>query len=116
MHVSKQGCNVILCILWFRSIKHLAVFYADHVFLCTLQETAREHYCNIFTHSSALFVFNYMEDDMYNRGLTGLAKCVNYYDSDEIFTPEEIITSLRAWYQKIVSHIFRLNDRLFLTL
>ena len=69
------------------------------------QETAREHYCSIFTHSSALFVFNYMEDDMYNRGLTGLAKCVNFYDSDEIFTPDEIIMSLRAWYQKMVSDI-----------
>ena len=85
------------------------------VYFISLQEAAREHYCHIFTHSSALFVFNYMEDDMYNRGLTGLAKCVNYYDSDEIFTPDEIITSLRAWYQKIVSDILKLKDRLFLT-
>jgi hypothetical protein len=57
-----------------------------------------------------------MEDDMYNRGLTGLAKCVNFYDSDEIFTPEELITSLSAWYQKIVSDIIKLKDMSYLTL
>ena len=48
-----------------------------------------------------------MEDDMYNRGLTGLAKCVNFFDSNEIFTPDEIITSLRAWYHKMVSTIIK---------
>ena len=55
-----------------------------------------------------------MEDDMYNRGLTGLAKCVNFYDSEEIFTPDEIITSLRAWYHKMVSPIVK--NASFLTL
>ena len=42
MLVSKQGYNVILCILWFQSIKHLrcmaamaVVFYADRVFYIT---------------------------------------------------------------------------------
>ena len=73
------------------------------------QETARKHYCGILTHTSALFVFNYMEDDLYNRGLTGLAHCINYYPSDEVFTPHEMITSLKVWYNKMVSSWFYLG-------
>ncbi len=115
MHVPKQGYNVILSVLWFQSIKHTWLYFMPILYFI-LQETAREHYCHIFTHSSALFVFNYMEDDMYNRGLTGLAKCVNFYDSDEIFTPDELITSLSAWYQKIVSAIIKLKGMPYLTL
>lgn len=44
-----------------------------------------------------------MEDDMYNRGLEGLVDCTDFYSSDEIFTPQELLTSLRAWYNKKVS-------------
>ena len=105
------------CTLVSVNYKHLLTLnFMLTMHILVFQETAREHYCNIFTHSSALFVFNYMEDDMYNRGLTGLAKCVNFYDSDEIFTPDELITSLRAWYNKMVSDMFKLKDKPFLTL
>ena len=87
---------MISVVYWFQLIKqHCVSVYS-------MQETAREHYCSIFIRSSALFVHNYMVDDMYNRGLFGLATCVNFYDSDEIFTPQELVTSLRAWYDKMV--------------
>ena len=69
------------------------------------QEIAREHYCNILSFASAKFVHNYMDNDIDNTGLTGLADCgVNYYQSDEIFTPDELLISLKAWYTRTVSN------------
>ena len=48
-----------------------------------------------------------MDNDPVNIGLPGLAQCrlVNYYDSDEVFTPDELLTSLTAWYTKMVSEM-----------
>ena len=46
-----------------------------------------------------------MDFDPYmRRGLTGLAHCVDYYESDDLFTPQELVTSLIAWYKAMVSH------------
>ena len=85
------------------------VYVSIHLLLVSFslsQETAREHYCNILTISSGRFVHNYMDNDVAHPGLTGLAHCgVTYYRSDEIFTPDELLTSLKAWYTRTVSDL-----------
>ena len=73
--------------------------------LIPLQEKARHHYCSIFGRLTVLFVYNSMEDDIENRGLLGLQWCVDYEHSEEIFTPSELLTSLKKWYNKLVCNI-----------